>query len=89
VLSSVIPAYDFPWRPGLEPAPKIVALNKMIKEYCTANKIVYLDYHTAMKDERDGLKKELGYDGVHPNEAGYKVMGPLAEQAIKAALGRK
>lgn len=89
ILSSVIPAYDFPWRPGLEPAPKIVALNKMIKDYCQANKLIYLDYHTAMKDERNGLKKELGYDGVHPNEAGYMVMGPLAEQAIKAALGKK
>ncbi len=89
VLSSVIPAFDFPWRPGLEPAPKIVALNQMIKAYCDANKVVYLDYHTAMKDERNGLKKELGYDGVHPNEAGYKVMGPLAEKAISDALKRK
>ncbi|MCW5910773.1 MAG: alpha/beta hydrolase fold domain-containing protein [Cyclobacteriaceae bacterium] len=89
VLSSVIPAYDFPWRPGLEPAGKIVALNQMIKRYCDANKIVYLDYHAAMKDERNGLKNELGYDGVHPNEAGYKVMGPLAEKAIAEALKRK
>ena len=89
VLSSVIPAFDFPWRPGLEPAPKIVALNQMIKAYCDVNKIVYLDYHTAMKDERNGLKKELGYDGVHPNEAGYKVMAPLAEKAIAEALKRK
>ncbi|TXH29688.1 MAG: G-D-S-L family lipolytic protein [Cyclobacteriaceae bacterium] len=89
ILSSVIPAFDFPWRPGLEPAPKIVALNQMIKAYCARNKIVYLDYHTAMKDERNGLKKELGSDGVHPNEAGYEIMGPLAEQAIKAALGKK
>lgn len=89
ILSSVIPAYDFPWRPGLEPAPKIVVLNQMIKSYCTENKLIYLDYHSAMKDDRNGLKKELGYDGVHPNEAGYKVMGPLAEMAIKKALGRK
>lgn len=89
VLSAVVPAFDFPWRPGLEPAPKIVALNEMIKAYCHANKIVYLDYHTAMKDERNGLKKELGYDGVHPNEAGYKVMAPLAEKAIAEALKRK
>lgn len=89
VLSSVIPAFDFPWRPGLEPAPKIVALNQMIKMYCEANKLTYLDYHTAMKDIRNGLKEELGYDGVHPNEAGYKVMAPLAEKAIAEALKRR
>jgi acetyl esterase/lipase/lysophospholipase L1-like esterase len=86
VLSSVLPAYDFPWRPGMEPAGKVMALNKRLKDYCDKNKIVYLDYHSAMKDERNGLKKELGYDGVHPTLEGYKVMAPLAEQAIAEAL---
>ncbi len=89
VLSSVIPAYDFPWRPGLEPAEKVVTLNKMIKEYADKNNIVYLDYFSAMADERHGLKNELGYDGVHPNLEGYKVMAPLAEKAIAEALKRK
>ena len=89
VLASVIPAYDFPWRPGLEPAEKIVALNKMIKEYCVKNKLIYLDYHSAMKDAQNGLKKELGYDGVHPTLEGYKVMGPLVEKAIAEALGKR
>lgn len=89
VLSSVIPAYDFPWRPGMEPAGKVVALNKMIKEYADKNNIVYLDYFSSMADERNGLKKELGYDGVHPNLEGYKVMAPLAEKAIAEALKRK
>jgi lysophospholipase L1-like esterase len=89
VLSSIIPAYDFPWRPGMEPAGKVVALNKMIKEYADKNNIVYLDYFSSMADERNGLKKELGYDGVHPNLEGYKVMAPLAEKAIAEALKRK
>lgn len=89
VLSSVVPAFDFPWRPGMEPAEKVVVLNKMIKDYADKNNLVYLDYHSAMKDERNGLKKELGYDGVHPNLEGYKVMAPLAEKAIAEALKRK
>jgi acetyl esterase/lipase/lysophospholipase L1-like esterase len=89
VLSSVIPAYDFPWRPGMEPAEKVVALNKMIKAFCDQNKIVYLDYHSAMKDARNGLKENLGYDGVHPNLEGYRVMAPLAENAIAEALKKK
>jgi lysophospholipase L1-like esterase len=88
-ISSVIPAYDFRWRPGLEPAEKIVALNKMIKDYCNKNNIVYIDYHSAMKDERNGLRKELGEDGVHPNMEGYKIMEPLVEKAISETLKKK
>lgn len=89
VLSSVLPAFDYPWKPGLEPAPKIVKLNEMIKKYADDNGIVYLDYFTAMVDERNGLKKELSGDGVHPNLAGYKIMEPLAGAAIKMALKKE
>jgi lysophospholipase L1-like esterase len=89
VISSVIPAYDFPWRSGMEPAEKVVALNAMLKAYCDKNKIIYLDYHSAMKDERNGLKENLGYDGVHPNLEGYRVMAPLAEKSIAEALKKK
>ena len=89
VLSSVLPAFDYPWKPGMDPAPKIVKLNEMIKKYADANGIVYLDYFSAMVDERNGLKKELSGDGVHPNLAGYKIMEPLAEAAIKMALKKK
>jgi hypothetical protein len=60
VISSVIPAFDYPWKPGLEPAEKIVVLNKMLKEYASKSKIVYLDYFSAMADERNGLRKGLG-----------------------------
>lgn len=89
VLSSVLPAFDYPWKPGLEPAPKIVKLNEMIKNYAEKNNIVYLDYFSSTVDERKGLKKEYSADGVHPNLAGYKIMEPLAEAAIKKALGKK
>jgi lysophospholipase L1-like esterase len=86
VLSSVLPVFDYPWKPGLQPAEKIIALNVMIKNYAEKNGFVYLDYFSATVDERKGLKKELSGDGVHPNEAGYKIMAPLAEAAIKKAL---
>ena len=86
VLSSVLPVYDYRWRPGLEPAPKIVALNAWMKDYAAKRGAVYLDYHSAMADDRQGLKPELGGDGVHPNEAGYRIMAPLAERAIAEAL---
>lgn len=89
VLSSVLPAFDYPWKPGMEPAMKIVKLNEMIKKYADNHGIVYVDYFSAMADERNGLKKELSGDGVHPNDAGYKVMEPLVEAAIKKAFDQK
>jgi lysophospholipase L1-like esterase len=89
VLSSVLPAYAFPWRPNINPVPKVAQLNGMIKEYTGKNHIVYLDYYSAMADERQGLPKSLSGDGVHPNLAGYKVMEPLAQKAIAEALKGK
>ena len=89
VLSSVLPVFDYPWKPGLQPAEKIIALNLMIKTYAEKNGLVYLDYFSATVDERKGLKKELSGDGVHPNLAGYKIMEPLVEAAIQKALSKK
>jgi lysophospholipase L1-like esterase len=88
VLSSVLPANTFPWRKTIQPADKVIALNQWIKEYAAQHNYVYLDYYTTMVDEEKGLKKELTYDGVHPNLEGYKVMEPLAEKAIQSALGK-
>jgi lysophospholipase L1-like esterase len=86
VLSSVLPAFDFPWRPGMQPAEKVVQLNVWIKDYAQKNGCVYLDYFTPMVDERHGLKAEFTFDGVHPNLAGYKVMEPLVEAAINRCI---
>jgi lysophospholipase L1-like esterase len=89
VISSVLPAYDFPWRPGMEPAEKVIKLNAMLKDYASKNKVVYLDYFNPMKDERNGLPATLSRDGIHPNLTGYKMMEPLAEKAIAEALKLK
>lgn len=86
VMSSVLPVYDYPWKPGLEPAPKIIALNKWMKDYAVQHGAIYLDYHSAMADARGGMRSELANDGVHPNEAGYRIMAPLVDQAIDKAL---
>jgi len=86
VLCSVLPVYDYPWRPGLEPAPKIVALNAWMKHYADSTHSVYVDYHSAMRDDRQGMRAELASDGVHPNEMGYKIMVPLVEAGIDSAL---
>lgn len=82
ILSSVLPANKFPWRPEIDPVNKIIALNKWIKEYSLKNNIQYVDYYSSMVDEQKGMKKEMTKDGVHPNLTGYKVMEPLVEKAI-------
>jgi lysophospholipase L1-like esterase len=89
VLCSVLPVFDYPWKRGLEPAPKIVALNAWLRDYAARIGAEYVDFHTPMADARQGLRPELAPDGVHPNEAGYRVMAPLVERAITAALQAK
>lgn len=88
VLCSVLPAFDFPWQPGLTPAPKVLALNAWIKAYAAEKGYVYVDFHTAMKDGRDGLPATLSKDGVHPLPAGYAVMAPMVEAGIAKALAQ-
>lgn len=82
VMCSVLPANDFYWRSGLEPGPKVIALNEMLKAYAEKNGITYVDYYSSMVDDKMGLKKEYGEDGVHPNVAGYKVMERILEDAL-------
>ena len=73
----------------LTSANKVIALNKWIKEYAEAHKLVYLDYHTAMKDEKNGLPKNLANDGIHPTKEGYAIMEPMVKEAIAKVLKQK
>jgi lysophospholipase L1-like esterase len=86
VLSSVLPAAEFPWRPTINPVEKVAALNAWLKDYAARRGVVYLDYFPALQDQRRGLRAEYGKDAVHPNDAGYALMAPLAEKAIQQAL---
>lgn len=88
VLCSVTPSVDFPWHKGLDPAPKIDALNAWMKGYAAQKGYVYVDYHAALKDSEDGLPANLSHDGVHPTAAGYAIMAPLAEAGIEKALAQ-
>jgi lysophospholipase L1-like esterase len=82
ILCSVLPVYEYPWSPGLEPAGKIMELNAMLLSYAKKNNLEYIDFHSPMVDERKGLKVEYSSDGVHPNLKGYKVMDELVEKVI-------
>ncbi|MBT3254078.1 MAG: acylhydrolase [Candidatus Marinimicrobia bacterium] len=83
VLSSVLPAYEYPWKKEIQPAEKIVELNKMLQGYAEANGITYLDYFAPMADSKNGLKQKYTYDGVHPNKTGYIKMSKLLKHALK------
>lgn len=85
ILASISPTADFPWKPGLNPGPRIQRLNAWLKDYAAKSGAVFADYRPAT---HDGLayRSGLATDGVHPTEAGYAAMAPVAEAAIKQAL---
>lgn len=87
VLSSIMPVCDY-IRPqtARRPPEKIIEINRWMKDYASKNGFVYLDYYSAMLDDKNMLRKELTGDGLHPNDAGYAVMAPLAQKAIDQAL---
>jgi lysophospholipase L1-like esterase len=87
VLASVTPADHFNWAPGVQPVEKIRALNAWIREYAKKRGCVYLNYYDALVDDKGAFRANLSPDGVHPNAAGYAIMAPLAEAAIKKAVG--
>ena len=93
VFASILPVHNytpqardfFAQRPGT----RISQVNRWLTAYCARNGIVYLDYFSAVVDDKGLLKRELADDGLHPNDSGYRIMVPLAEAAIaKATVGR-
>lgn len=86
VVCSTLPAKGFKWRPEMRPANDILKLNEMIKAYAKENKIPYVDYHSALKDEENGLPKKYSKDGVHPNAQGYAVMESVILPILKKVL---
>jgi lysophospholipase L1-like esterase len=97
VLASVMPISDYGKtkdsvpiiRSARRPPERIMALNDWMRKYAAENNATYLDYYSAMVDDRGFLKGELSEDGLHPNQKGYEIMAPLAERAIASALKRK
>jgi len=90
VYSSVLPVHNYTEKSkdffAQRPQGRILELNTWLKDYCAKNMIVYLDYFSALVDDKGMLKKDLADDGLHPNDAGYKIMAPLAEAAIQKAM---
>lgn len=88
ILASIPPADRFPWRPGLETTGPIARINRWMKGYAARVGATYADYWSALKGPGQGMREGLASDGVHPTAAGYAVMAPVAEVAIRTALAR-
>ena len=90
VLASLLPVHNYTEKSkdffAQRPQARILELNQWIKKYCAENNLVYLDYFSALVDDKGMLKKDLADDGLHPNAAGFKIMAPLAEAAVEKAL---
>lgn len=83
ILCSVLPAFDYPWKKGMDPAAKIETLNTMIINYAKENHIEYVNYYSAMVDDQKGLKSNYSEDGVHPNKEGYRVMENIVRKHLE------
>jgi acyl-CoA thioesterase I len=90
VYASILPVHNYTEHAkdffAQRPMSRILALNEWLKKYCAEKNIIYLDYFSALVDDKGLLKKDLADDGLHPNAAGYKIMAPLAEAAIQKAM---
>ena len=93
VFASILPVHNYTHDAeesfALRPRARILALNNWLKDYCAKNRFVYLDYFSALVDERGMLKRALADDGLHPTDAGYKIMASLGEKSIQKALAKK
>jgi lysophospholipase L1-like esterase len=87
IFSSILPVHNYtPESQELfsQRSPeRILALNRWLKDYCSSNRLTFLDYFSPMIDDRGLLKRDLAQDGLHPNKTGYAIMSPLAEKAIE------
>jgi lysophospholipase L1-like esterase len=86
IFATITPAYNFPWKSGVDPVPVIRELNQWLKDYCASEHLTYVDYYSAMTDDKGAMKAGISNDGVHPTGKGYAIMAPLAEEAIMQAL---
>jgi lysophospholipase L1-like esterase len=89
IFASVLPVHDYTEKSkdffAQRSRERILALNQWLEGYCQGSGDLYLDYFSALVDDKGMMKRDLADDGLHPNAAGFKVMAPLAEAAIEQA----
>ena len=84
VICSVLPVKQYKWRPEVtDCAERIISLNAMLEDYAKASRCIYVDYHSVMKDDENGLPQKWSYDGVHLNGDGYDVIEKIILDTLK------
>ena len=90
IFSSILPVHNYTPESqdffAQRPMERVLALNRWLKDYCVANDLIYLDYFSALADDKGLLRADLAKDGLHPTKVGYAIMAPLAEKAIAKAM---
>jgi len=87
ILTAVVPTTIFDWESQLgDCSEKIIDLNNRIKNLAEKENIAFVDYHTALKNEENGMNEDLAEDGVHPTAKGYAIMKELVLSSINEVL---
>jgi lysophospholipase L1-like esterase len=67
---------------GLRTVERIHELNGLLAAMCKEHHWALIDFNTPLADKEGHMRRELTVDGVHPNDKGYALLGPLVEQAL-------
>jgi len=65
------------------PPSDVLKLNAWIKDYAARVNATYVDYFSAMVDEKGWLKDGISADGLHPNAEGYAIMTSVLTAALQ------
>lgn len=86
ILCSILPVYEYPWSPGVDPVPRIREINTWMKEFAKEHAHTYLDLFSPMARLDGGMKVEYSSDGVHPNLKAYRALEPILQKSIESVL---
>ncbi len=93
LVASLLPVSDYhkEENPGYlqtvrRPPQTIRALNTWLQEFCRQHKYAYVDYYSKLVDAAGFFQADLSDDGLHPNSKGYRIMAPIALEAIDKVL---
>jgi lysophospholipase L1-like esterase len=87
LFASLLPVSDYHRQQTKRRPPETIrALNDWIRRFCALRNLVYVDYYSQLVDASGFLKADYADDGLHPNPGGYRMMAPVALEAIEKAV---
>lgn len=86
IICSILPCEYYYWNTEVKPAERIVEVNAMIRALAEQKGYTYVDYHSQMKNEADGLPEEYTIDGCHPSKTAYTLMEGIIKPVIESVI---